>query len=327
MPLNIKINQHDYLWEKINCPVWLYMLDAIVYDLLRVPVMRAFLDCAKNNENLKIISPECGYIDLLKKKTHGGSLPDNTEYIPFGHFASLNKIDLPKENRLCVIATIGGELGLNPNTNTAQEVVTEYGKDILNKEEKKKLIDILNYQNIPNMPLRLLHKFMNWELDEILNIQNLPLICAIDSYIKRSRRFKAIKSLSGMPIDFYGAGWEKYFPNEKNFRFLGNIKHQEVAQYTKKYKGIINFDPNWEMGVHDRVFTTCAMGIPVITNENSALNILNNSIELIHTYSTNDPQIMGVADYLLTSKMEDHPPNLKNLTDHSWTNRMAQLIL
>lgn len=326
MPLDIKIDQRWYLWQKLQCPVWLYMLDAIIYDYHRVPVMREFLKDAFTDERLTIVSPERGYFDLLGKKSEGGCLPDGLKHIPFGHFANLSPTKLPKEQRLCVIGTIGGELGLHPDIDSLQETVALYGKSILSAQDQLNLVELLSSQNVPDMPLRLLVDLLDWRGDQVFSGDNLPLICAIDSYYKRLRRFMAIRSLSGMPIDFYGAGWANYFPDEKSFRFLGNIKHQEVAQYSAHYKAVVNFDPNWEMGIHDRVFTTCAMGTPVITNNNEALQGINLPPALVHTYTANNPQLQDIAECLLTSREENGLPQLEILTQHSWVNRMARLV-
>jgi hypothetical protein len=326
MPLDIKVDQRWYLWQKLQCPVWLYMLDAIIYDYHRVPVMREFLKDAFNHEQLTIVSPERGYFELLGKRSEGGCLPDGLKHIPFGHFANLSPTNLPKEQRLCVIGTIGGELGLRPDIDALQETVSLYGKNILGSQDQLNLVELLTSQDVPDMPLRLLVELLDWRGEQVFSGENLPLICAIDSYYKRLRRFIAIRSLSGLPIDFYGAGWSEYFPDETNFRFLGNIKHQEVAQYSARYKAVVNFDPNWEMGIHDRVFTTCAMGTPVITNRNAALQAANLPSELVHTYSANNPQLQAIAEPLLASREETGSPHLQVLTEQSWVNRMARLI-
>jgi hypothetical protein len=326
MPLEIKIDNRWYLWQKLNCPVWLYLLDAIIYDYHRVPVMREFLKDALSNDQLTIVSPERGYFDLLGKKTTGGCLPEGIQHIPFGHFANIKFSTRPKEQRLCVIGTIGGELGLPPDVNSMQEIVAMFGQNFMGQQEQQSLVNHLSSQDIPDMPLRLLVDFFDWRADQVFSDDKLPLICAIDSYYKRLRRFIAIRSLSGMPIDFYGSGWANYFPDEKTFRFLGNIKHQEVAQYSARYKAVVNFDPNWETGVHDRVFTTCAMGTPVITNSNAALDTANLPSELIHTYSANNPQLQRIAEQLLMSKDATGSPHLQTLTQHSWVNRLARLL-
>ena len=177
------------------------------------------------------------------------------------------------------------------------------------------------------MPVQLLMQTLNWSAEDILVNENLPLICAVDSYYKRIRRINVIKSLSGYPVDFYGSGWHSYFPDEPKFRFLGNIKHQEIALYSARYKAIINFDPNWECGVHDRVYTSTAMGTPVITNCNLALETSQIPSHLIYTYNVNEPRLNEIADDLISKNNESNILSLENLSINSWVNRMAQLIL
>lgn len=326
MPLDVKVDQHWYLWQKINCPVWLYMLDAIIYDYHRVPVMKEFMKDALTTERLKIVSPENGYMNLLGKISKGGILPDQSFHIPFGHFANLSEAKIEKENRLCIIGTIGNELGLRSDIDSLDDVFDIYGKYIENKSLKSRVLEIFNSSNVPDMPVKLLMEGMNWTAADIFEKNNLPLICAVDSFYKRLRRFLAVRSLKSCKIDFYGWGWDKYFPEERNFRFVGNIKHQEIAVTCAKYKAVVNFDPNWESGLHDRVYTSCAMGVPVITNKNDAIHDLNLSENLIHTYTANRPDMGIIIEKIFGVDGEKYDDRLKIIRSHSWTDRMARLI-
>src|SRR3978361_1008164 len=51
MPLQVRVNDRP-LWEHFRCPVSIYMLDAILYDMARVPVMGDFLNAARVDSRL-----------------------------------------------------------------------------------------------------------------------------------------------------------------------------------------------------------------------------------------------------------------------------------
>ena len=326
MALNITIEGRYYIWQALRCPVCLFMLDAIIYDYLRVPSIRAFIDDARVNENLWLISPEGGYFDLLRRTEQGGFFPNQTRHVPFGHFANLASAPRNAIDRICVIGTLGNELGLGPSESSIEDVISNYGHGVISERQQKELVETTFSHTMPDMPLRFLMQYLCWRWEEVFELRNLKFICAIDSYIKRLRRFSAVRSLCGMPVDFYGTGWSAYFPGERDFRFLGSVSHGEIASTIASYKAVINFDPNWESGVHDRVFTSCAMGVPVITNENSALEGLGLPGRLVHAYSANAPDLRDVATKLIKSRDEPTRFHVPTLTEHSWTNRAATMM-
>ncbi|WP_141291213.1 hypothetical protein, partial [Ideonella azotifigens] len=84
MPLATEIDGRP-LWEHFGrSPVSVYLLDALLYDLARVPVMKEFLADAASQPRLSLISPEAGYRDWL-----GGTLPVAWRYLPFAAFPQL----------------------------------------------------------------------------------------------------------------------------------------------------------------------------------------------------------------------------------------------
>jgi hypothetical protein len=69
------------VWEHFDCPVSVYLLDAILYDLARVPAMRSFLAAAQRDRRLSLLSPESGYRDWL-----GTLLGVTWNVVPFAAF-------------------------------------------------------------------------------------------------------------------------------------------------------------------------------------------------------------------------------------------------
>ena len=57
MPLSVRVNQRP-LWEHFSCRFTVFLLDALLYDLARVPVMREFLAAAQHDRRLGLASPK-----------------------------------------------------------------------------------------------------------------------------------------------------------------------------------------------------------------------------------------------------------------------------
>lgn len=324
LPLGIKIDGDVYIWRRLKCPVWLYMLDAIIYDYMRVPHMKEFVDDCRVDERLCLVSPEEGYIKLLKNNSSKW-LPSRSVYVPFGHFANLSSLRNSEQKRICIVATIGNELGLAQGCNSLDDIFEVHADCIKDKLLINYLKEAMTSADVPDMPIKRIIDVLGWSNFDIFKRENLSFVCAIDSYFKRLRRFMVVKSLEGIPIDFYGSGWDKYFSHVELFRFIGNVKHQHIASVISNYKAVINFDPNWEDGVHDRVFTAIAMGVPVITNSNDGLNEIS-SHDQIYQYEANSPEVFEIAEKLLYEKTCKNAVSLEAITQNSWVNRMVRML-
>src|SRR5712691_8794330 len=80
---------NELLYRHLTCPVWLYFLDAPIYDLARVPGTREFLEAAQSDPRLIPVSPEAGYLLLLGRRAEGGYWPAQARHLPFGCFPRL----------------------------------------------------------------------------------------------------------------------------------------------------------------------------------------------------------------------------------------------
>ena len=71
------------LWERFNCPISLFTLDAIIYDLARGRAREVvdYLIAARTDRRLGLVSPETGYRDWL-----GQALAITWDHMPFAAF-------------------------------------------------------------------------------------------------------------------------------------------------------------------------------------------------------------------------------------------------
>ncbi|MDD2976678.1 hypothetical protein [Aquabacterium sp.] len=318
VPLSHRLGD-GWLWEHFACPVTVYLLDAILYDLARVPVLRHFLAAARQDPRLSLASPESGYAQWLQE-----SVGVRWDHLPFGHFAKIKPGEpaVVPQARLCVIGTIGQELGNNPANENLPGLLERVG--LSDPLLRTRVQDALLASDADAMPARTVSEQLGWNPETAL--QHLPALIAVDSWVKRHRRLAAVRSLQGVPVDFFGTGWRELLGDVPDFRYVGNIKHQDIATLLRHYRGLVNFDPNWQHGVHDRVYTACAMGTAVITNDNTALGEDHLPAELISTYSAQNPELTEqVRDIgILGQQPSATTPRYDVMQSHCWTNRIAK---
>lgn len=324
LPLSARIGGRP-LWEHFPVPVSVFLLDALIYDLARVPAMGDFLVAALQDSRLSLISPEDGYRRWL-----GQALPVRWSHLPFAAFPQItpNEPAPERQARLCVVGTVGSELGGSPATETLDHLLQRLLGNRAESALRARLTKALLAADAEPMPAVTVCRELNWELRDALTSQCLPVLTAVDSWVKRHRRIEAVRSLVGLPCDFFGHGWSELLGPVQGFRYVGQIRHTDIAKLAVNYLGLVNFDPNWSHGVHDRVFTVGGMGVRVLTNDNAGLDTLHLPQDLITRYDANRPALAarvaeaGWLDYMPAPAQ----PSAAVLTRHNWGTRMGQWL-
>lgn len=324
MPLAIEVNQRP-LWEHFRCPVSVYLLDAVLYDLARVPVMRSFLAAAQRDRRLGLVSPEQGYRDWL-----GNDLGVRWQHLPFAAFPRIapDAEPVPAQPRLCVIGTIGSELGGSPPGETLAELLARRAGRFADPAGQRDLAELLLAPDAEAMPARAMARRLGWGAAEVVHPEALAALIAVDSWIKRDRRLRAVRSLAGLPVDFFGTGWRELLGEVPGFRHVGQVHHDDIALLMLNYAGVLSFDPNWDGGVHDRVYTATAMGVTAVTHQNTGLVAAGLPDELLITYPANEPALAArlSGSGLFSNPQRQNAPRADVLARHNWGTRMAQWL-
>ena len=116
-----------------------------------------------------------------------------------------------------------------------------------------------------------------------------------------------MRSLAGQPVDFYGSGWQAALGDIPDFRHVGRVHHDDIALLIPHYRAVLNFDPNWSGGVHDRVYTAAAMGVTVVTNTNTALHAAALPADLVIPYAADRP---AIGEQLAALELFDGAPHM-----------------
>lgn len=311
------------LHRAVRCRVWLWFLDAPIYDLARVPTARDFLEDSLADPRLVPVFPERGHAALLG----GAAWGPQACHVPFGAFPRLEPGSPPpdRQRRLCVIGTVGSELGGAGANEPLPALLRRCAPDAA-APDLDALAHRLLAPDAPAVPLQAVMASLRWSARDVLAPGALAVACAVDSWVKRARRLAAVDSLRGLPVDFFGSGWREAFPDERTFRQLGTLRHDDIGRAAAHYAALVNFDPNWSGGVHDRVYTACAMGVPAITNANDALQEAGLPEDLLHPYDANRPGLAASARSCLEAAAGPAVPRPEVIGRHGWSARMADLL-
>jgi hypothetical protein len=260
------------------------------------------------------------YLDLYSTYELNGAKP-NIEFMPFAAFPSIKN----KEEKLDKVVVVGG-LGteLYTHNGVLETTIETYNPYSVSSSQIKELIDTIEDSKFTGNAIKHIFKIFNLEPADLIDNDFLHFACAVDSYLKKRNRIRAIDSLNNYPTDFYGAGWDTRYSNVDNFKFFGEIKHTEVGEIISKYKVSLNFDPNWEDGVHDRVFTTLTNDTNLITNENLFLDEIEVKNANIFRYHPNIPNIEELADHAIKEWNSSETKSV--LLNHSWYERVTTLL-
>lgn len=323
LPLSARIRGRT-LWEHFPVPISLFLLDALIYDLVRVPAASSFLEAALQDPRLSLCSPEDGYRRWL-----GAALPVRWDHLPFGAFPTVQPGAAPAEPqaRVCVIGTVGSELGSSPAGETLPALLARVLGDTA-AVGRQRVVDALLASDAAAMPALTVARELGWSPVDTLHSQRLHALIAVDSWIKRERRLAAVRSLAGVPCDFFGHGWADLLGEVPGFRHPGQVSHGDIARLVPHYVAVVNFDPNWSHGVHDRVYTAASMGVRVLTNTNEALAGARLPDGLVATYEANRP---ALAQAMLAQGWLDQMPDAARpqpavLSQHGWATRMAEWL-
>jgi len=164
------------------------------------------------------------------------------------------------------------------------------------------------------------------------NFEDSKFLATFDFFVKRNRRLSLLRALflsekrDQLKIGIYGSGWENVGTLPPNWCLFGLVPYDKQFEIFKRTKFVLNLDPNWTYGVHDRVFNALGMGAGVITNENHYSKLLfHDGIDAIlfdHTTQVSEKLFSGLHSWSKIAK--NGKENF--LLSMGWKDRCAPLI-
>lgn len=296
-PLSIQVGELP-LHQVLGCPFFYYVLDTLIYDL-RLPATRRFLSDARDQPRLVPLLAERSTLQAWGSGPRA-LLPPQSAYMPFAAFPDTGPaMPVPAQSRLLVFGGLGTELAAQGMAAGLTDTLAAHNALGLDPTQLQRLADHLVAPDARGGVVLDLFERLDLSPEEALQPAVQALVCTADSWIKRWRRVQAINSLRGLPVDFVGPGWDQVYGDVPDFRFLGALPHRQLARLTRLYRGLLNFDPNWEHGAHDRLYTALSMGVPVLSHANTAHADCQVPEGVLLPFAPNAPALAPLAERLL----------------------------
>ncbi|WP_338834410.1 glycosyltransferase [Neomoorella humiferrea] len=118
-------------------------------------------------------------------------------------------------------------------------------------------------------------KLLDEIVDYILGKDYINLAIAaenVDKYVRTYRRRQCLQVLSdsSLEVHVYGANWENARINAKNNILIHQpVGFLEMLGFIEQAKMVLNIDPNFADGGHERVFSAMINGAATLSNTNS----------------------------------------------------------
>jgi hypothetical protein len=322
MPLRIQLDGTS-IWEVVGKKFVFYLLDPIFYDVVRVQGCLEFIQASTSSDRLIVASPDKATAGLVNSYSPGSAV-----FSPFAGFYDPlpRRPEQQRIERVAVIGTIGEELVGVPEE-AGVEGLLQQGMHLFHSSAAVE--EIVGAIEAPEGKLDLVTvatERFGLEAERLFTREACEFFAALDSYEKRRRRLLVLDALGDLPVDFYGAGWQRFMPALPNARTYEPIPHDMIGEACLNYSALLNFDPNWDHGVHPRAYTALGHGCRLITNRSAGLAEFGADFsDLIMEYDGNRPRFDGV-DELLGLPPSDPAETLEFRARHSWYARVDRLV-
>lgn len=316
-----------YIWDYTNCDTAVYFIDnPAIFGLnglaitLNSPENTAFL-FADNSHRRQFRA----FLRSLGRKNPCLFFPYGGNYTPRPTIHP-NGRDHNKKQPLIVFANLGHE---------AAEIFHQVEKSLYklpilseSRLDKELVAYMINELPQRDFGFDIFEAFEPYKRDDHLykDFDLLQVFLALDSYLKRYRRVLTIDALRELPIRVYGEGWELIDNKPRNWEFAGKVSYDEQYNIFRASDFILNVDPVWPEGIHDRVFNAMACGAIAITNRNKMTDFyLNDNVDCI-IYNNVESLEKKIAESI------DRVENLRSETTrsfrlkHSWRSRCQNLL-
>ena len=273
----------EYLFQKIPSRYGIFFLDAPIYftkeiddlaqhmpddtlllfiDATHTKQMRQYLDAQQSGKFLTVFFPHGG------KQTRSAMTPR-----------------LARKTDLIVFATLDDQISASfSSSDNWQKIFPDLSTTPFTSQRKKivELSDSLIQGGYSTDLIEALQTELSVE-SLYCTSAGAHLAATFDSFLKRYRRLYLIKELIDSPyakqlnISFYGSGWDKLGAIPKSWTTFNAIHYDLQFEIFNQSKCVLNLDPNWATGTHDRVFNTMSANSLAITNDNKYTSIIFDS--------------------------------------------------
>ncbi|CAH2604045.1 conserved protein of unknown function [Rhodovastum atsumiense] len=323
--LNLHVNNAP-IWDILPIKYFVYLLDAPIY-YINSPLMQKLLFETENK--LVFGLPDADYQSLLSEAARRRGKPVSTMFLPFGAMPP-HLCDRPWAERdleISIFGNVGRELSAQHIRETVEESFRSYDSSMVSLETLIAVVnEILNNPTSGNVTLQLMKEFNLKAEDVLFDLRWQKLSVDVDSLIKRYRRLQIVRKLSGHKINAFGAGWDQLAGDIPGLVIHGSRKYEDQHEIFRRSRLGLNVDPNWDFGVHDRVFNTAVAGAVSLTQHNRFATSALPHAEACLCYAQNGDDIADVVAEHHGRLEEIALEGLKRTNSlHAWDQRILQV--
>ena len=290
LPLNITLDGRP-IYHSFGKKFYFYNLDNFFYDCFRVENVHQFLTDSATSVRLRMICGDLGTANLINDFAPGRGI-----YMPYGGvFFPLRRHHESRQKRIAVVGNFGAGLAESPVGYNFLDLVEDAPHFIPNNLLRK-FAQILELPGSELNILTIAQKLFRLSPTMLLGKEISRYFSFLDTFQKRRRRALAVKAIEGLPIDFFGSGWQDVAGGWQDVKFMNPVAWNEISVVCQNYQVLLNFDSNWDHCIHDRVFTAVGSGCRVLTNKSDAISSFDWPYPVsISVYDANSPQLYDLA--------------------------------
>lgn len=157
----------------------------------------------------------------------------------------------------------------------------------------------------------------------------------LEFYLRAKDRVEMLRAIKDANIHVYGEGigsnWKTTLSGKKNVTLHGSVDFLKALDLMKQSKIVLNSNPHFKTGAHERIFSGLNLGSLVITNDNIYLREIfepNKNIVLFQNGQW-DELNDNINRYLANEKERQnivHNAQSVIQKHHTWDNRAQELV-
>lgn len=318
-PLMITVGD-KWLFEVVGKSFFFLATDALYYDYARLAGVAEFVDHAKSSDRLGIMwldRDDCRLIDQLiaRPAYHIRTV---------GSFSPISRGERIK--RVAVVATMGAEL-VPVGESTFEDLVMDAPPAVRDRQRLSAFAEAIERPGPIESIQHLATEYLGISVEEMYTYELTQYLSRLDAFQKRRRRRLTIEALRDVPIDIFGPGWEPYTADFTDCRYLGSVHYSQLPNLCQQYSVILDFNPGFGHGLHDRLMMGVGNGCRVLTNSCRAISDLNlPDPDAVIPYLI-DPNLADLARQALALPAIEPESLLSFRKENSWLARMDKFLL
>lgn len=314
------------LWKVLQGPVFMYGLDMPMYDYI-YPSYEEML--SEGQDKVVFVYPDASYQSLLVGAAQARGQRVRTLFLPFAAEPQANHL-IPWAQRpydIVFIGNLGLELAPHSLGSTIEDTFSAYRGDLPFFQKLVAAVREIAETPASGNTTQCLIDAFGIDAGMMFDPHWRGVFCTTDSFIKRYRRTAIPRLLAGRNVHFFGHGWEPLTAANPTFQTHGPVLYTQQTEIIAQSKVVLNMDPNFGNGVHDRVFNAATHGAVALSQHNPFLTQSLTPGEGCLGYAISGADINAVLDRSDADLEQIAASGFKKVQAmHTWRHRIRALI-